>query len=64
MVVSEFDYLGRVTTTGRVFQFANIFVTRVRGGKIVASRDYGNRVAFAHALGQLPELLARLDRSV
>jgi ketosteroid isomerase-like protein len=63
VIVAELDYLGRVTTTGRVFQLPHVFVMRIRDGKIVASRDYGNRYAFAHALGQLPELLARLERS-
>jgi hypothetical protein len=30
----------------------------------VSSHDYGNRLTLAHALGQIPELLARLDGSV
>jgi ketosteroid isomerase-like protein len=64
VIVAEFDYLGRVTTTGRVFQLPHVFVMRVRDGLIVSSRDYGNRFAFAHALGKLPELLAAFDRSV
>jgi ketosteroid isomerase-like protein len=64
VVIVEFDYLGRVNTSGRVFQLSCVFVTRVRNGKIVSSHDYGNRLTLAHALGQIPELLARLDGSV
>lgn len=64
VVVTEFRYVGRVTTTGRAFQIANVFVVRVRDGLIVASRDYGDHLAFSHAIGRMPELLARLDRVV
>lgn len=60
VVVAEFDYLGRVTTTNRTFQVSNAYVLRIRDGLIVQSRDYGNRFAIAHALGTLPELLAHL----
>jgi ketosteroid isomerase-like protein len=63
VVVAEFDYLGRVTTTNRSFQISNIFVMRIRDGEIVQSRDYANRFALAHALGALPELLARLPKA-
>jgi uncharacterized protein len=59
VVVVEYDYLGRVTTSGRAFQIANVLVMRIRDGQIVASRDYGNHAAFAAALGQLPTLLER-----
>jgi len=52
VIVAEFDYAGRVTSTGRSFTVPNILVIRVRDGKIVASRDYHN-----HAL--LAEVLAR-----
>ncbi|MEO7094505.1 MAG: nuclear transport factor 2 family protein, partial [Polyangiales bacterium] len=63
VVVAEFDYLGRVTTTNRSFQISNVFVLRIRDGLIVQSRDYGNRFALAHALGALPELLANLPKA-
>lgn len=61
VIVAEFDYLGHVATTNRTFQLPNVLVVRVRDGKIVTSRDYGNHVAFAHALGMLPAVLARLE---
>jgi ketosteroid isomerase-like protein len=59
VVIVEYDYLGRVTTTGHAFQIGNVLVMRIRDGQIVASRDYANHAAFAAALGQLPALLAR-----
>lgn len=59
VVVVEYDYLGRVATTGLAFQIGNVLVMRIRDGQIVASRDYANHAAFAAALGQLPALLAR-----
>ncbi len=62
VVVAEWDYLGQVMTTGRSVQFSNITVLRIRDGVIVQSRDYMNRLALAHALGSLPELLAQLPR--
>jgi ketosteroid isomerase-like protein len=62
VIVAEYDYLGRVTTTGHTFQVSNILVMRVRNGEIVESRDYGDRVAFAHALDALPELFAKFER--
>lgn len=51
VIVAEFDYDGRVTTTGRTFQVANILVMRIRDGKIVASHDYHNHAAISEALG-------------
>jgi hypothetical protein len=36
----------------------NIFVTRIRDGLIVESRDYGDHVSMAAATGQLPDLIA------
>jgi len=62
VVVAEYDYLGRVTTTDRTVQFSNVSVLRIRDGQIVQSRDFMNRFALAHALGALPELLAQLPR--
>ncbi|HET9624783.1 MAG TPA: nuclear transport factor 2 family protein, partial [Kofleriaceae bacterium] len=59
VVVVEYDYLGRVTTTGHAFQIGNVLVMRIRDGQIVSSHDYANHAAFAAALDQLPALLAR-----
>ena len=39
VIVAEFDYDGRVTTTGRTFYAANVIVMRARDGKVAASRD-------------------------
>jgi ketosteroid isomerase-like protein len=60
VIIAEFDYEGRVTTTGRPLRVANIQVVRVRGGKIVASRDYHNHLAIADALGVLPQIASTL----
>jgi uncharacterized protein len=60
VVVAEWDYDGLATTTGRSFQVSNIQVTRVRNGKIVASRDYHNHAVLADVLGRLPTVLASL----
>jgi len=48
---TEFDYHGRVTTTGRELTVANIHVLTVRGGQIVVSRDDTNHHVFAEAFG-------------
>jgi ketosteroid isomerase-like protein len=61
VIVAEYEYLGRATTTGRSFQLPVVLVMRVRDGQIVQSRDYGNRLVVAHALGAASELLAQLD---
>lgn len=61
VIVSEFEYHGRGTTTGRTFTIAEIWVTRVRDGEIVASRNYGNHLAFAVAAGRLPEVVRVLS---
>ncbi|MFC4053826.1 nuclear transport factor 2 family protein [Actinomadura syzygii] len=50
VIVVEFDYDGRVATTGRTFRVANIQVLRVRDGLIVETRDYHDHPAFARAL--------------
>lgn len=63
VIVAEFDYLGRITTTGHVFQLPNVTVMRVRDGRIVASRDYGHQLAGPYTLGHEPAL-ARIARSV
>jgi uncharacterized protein len=60
VVVSEFDYEGRVIATGRTFTAANVQVLRVRDGRIVASRDYHDHVALAVAMDQVPALTAAL----
>jgi ketosteroid isomerase-like protein len=60
VVVAEWDYDGLVTTTGRAFQVANIQVSRVRGGKIVASRDYHNHAVLAEVMGRLPAVVTAL----
>ncbi|NVB85054.1 MAG: SnoaL-like domain-containing protein [Kofleriaceae bacterium] len=51
VIVVEYEYHGKVTTTGRAFVVGNIFVWRVRDGQIVEARDYANHRAFAEALG-------------
>lgn len=61
VVVGEYDYDGRVTTTGRTFQVSNIQVSRIRGGLIVTSRDYHNHLVLAGAIGRLAELVSALD---
>jgi ketosteroid isomerase-like protein len=40
VVVAEFAYHGRVGKDGRQFKLPAVFVLRVRGGRIVESRDY------------------------
>ena len=60
VVVAEFDYDGRVATTGRAFRVANIQVLRVRDGRIVSSRDYHDHLALAAAVGRLQALAASL----
>jgi ketosteroid isomerase-like protein len=60
VVVAEWDYEGRVTTTGRSFRVSNIQVSTVREGKIVASRDYHNHVVLAAVMGRLPAVLEAL----
>jgi ketosteroid isomerase-like protein len=61
VIVAEWDYDGVVTTSGHEFRVANITVTTVRNGKIVASRDYHNHAVLAGVLGRLPSLLAALS---
>jgi ketosteroid isomerase-like protein len=60
VVVAEFDYDGRVATTGRSFRAANIQVLRVRDGRIVSSRDYHDHLALAAAVGRLEALVASI----
>jgi ketosteroid isomerase-like protein len=58
VVIAEFDYHGRVTTTGHTFRVANIQVLRVRDGRIVSSRDYHDHLALAAAVGRLQGLVS------
>jgi ketosteroid isomerase-like protein len=60
VIVAEFDYDGRVTTTDRRFTVSNIQVLRVRDGQILSSRDYHDHLALAKATGSLPQLVAAL----
>lgn len=60
VIVAEWTYDGLVTTTGRTFQVANIQVSTVRGGRIVASRDYHNHAVLAEATGQLARVVERM----
>jgi uncharacterized protein len=62
VIIAEWDYEGTVTTTGDSFRVSNIQVSRVRGGKIVESRDYHNHAFMAAVMGRLPQLLAVLGR--
>jgi ketosteroid isomerase-like protein len=54
IVIVEYDYDVLVTTTARSLQVSNIQVSRIRDGKIVASRDYHNHSALADATAQRP----------
>jgi ketosteroid isomerase-like protein len=58
VVIAEFRYAGSIE--GRGFSLPCIFVTRVRNGEIVESRDYANHIARARAFGELGELAAAL----
>jgi ketosteroid isomerase-like protein len=57
LIVAEFEYAGTVGD-GNPVLVPNIFVTRIRDGLIVESRDYGDHVSMAAATGQLPDLIA------
>jgi uncharacterized protein len=61
VVIAEWEYDGRVASSGRTFCVSNITVSRVRAGRIVASRDYHNHVVLADVIGRLPSLLAALN---
>jgi ketosteroid isomerase-like protein len=63
VAVAEWDYDGVMTTTGRTFRVSNVQVSRVRDGRIVASRDYHNHAFMAAVMGRLPSLVAALDDS-
>jgi uncharacterized protein len=63
VLIAEFDYDGRVATTGHSFRVANIQVLRVRDGRIVASRDYHDHLALAAAVGRLQALAMTIGSS-
>jgi ketosteroid isomerase-like protein len=50
VIIAEFEYAGRNTRTGRTFVVPNIFVMRIRDGRIVESRDYAHHQAFEEAM--------------
>jgi ketosteroid isomerase-like protein len=58
VVITEFRYEG--SAGGRPVLLPNIFVTRVRGGVIIESRDYADHIGAARAFGHLPALAAAL----
>jgi ketosteroid isomerase-like protein len=60
VIIVEYDYDGLITTTGRSFAVSNIQVSTVRGGQIIASRDYHNHLVLAEVTGRLPALLTAL----
>jgi ketosteroid isomerase-like protein len=60
VVVAEWTYDGQVDAGAREFQVANIQVSRVREGKIVASRDYHNHAVLAEVTGRLAAVVARM----
>jgi ketosteroid isomerase-like protein len=60
VVVFEFRYVG--SAGGKQFAVPCIFVTRVRDGVIVESRDYGDHIGLARAFGRLDALAGALTR--
>jgi ketosteroid isomerase-like protein len=58
VIVVEYELAGTVTTTGRRAAAPFIGVLQVRDGRIIRWREYQDAIAIAHALGQLPALLA------
>jgi uncharacterized protein len=50
VVVVQYDYLIKVSTTGKTFETANVLVVRVRDGLIVHSTDYHNHAAMHAAV--------------
>lgn len=58
VIVVEYELSGTVTTTGGRASAPFIGVLRVRDGQIAGWREYQDAVAIAHALGQLPAVLA------
>lgn len=62
VIVAEWDYQVHHRVSGRHFETANIQVLRVRDGLIVSSRDFHDHLALIVAGGDLPQLVAALDR--
>ncbi|MCK9899351.1 phzA/B-like protein [Parafrankia colletiae] len=60
VIIVEYELAGTVTTTGRHASAPFIGVLRVRGGLITVWREYQHTLAIAHALGQVPALLATM----
>ena len=58
VVIFEFSYTG--AAHGQPFAIPCLFVTRVRDGEIVESRDYADHIAQARAFGRLRDLVAAL----
>ncbi|MEV6850507.1 nuclear transport factor 2 family protein [Actinoplanes sp. NPDC051411] len=58
LVIYEFSYVG--VAQDRPFDIPCLFVTRVRDGQIVESRDYAHHVAQARAFGHLQALIGAL----
>ncbi|WP_229831350.1 nuclear transport factor 2 family protein [Actinoplanes ianthinogenes] len=58
VVVYEFRY--EVTVGDREFSLPCVFVTRVRDGEIVESRDYNDHIGMARAFNFLDSLAAQL----
>ncbi|QKG18835.1 nuclear transport factor 2 family protein [Actinomadura verrucosospora] len=54
VIVAEFDYDGRITTTVHEFRVPNIQVLRVRDGLIVETRDYHDHRGLARAFAARP----------
>jgi len=63
VIVVEYELAGTVTSTGRRASAPFIGVLRVRDGQVTGWREYQDTVAIAHALGQLPALLASVSES-
>jgi uncharacterized protein len=61
VIVVEYELAGTVTTTGRRAAAPVIGVLRVRDGQVAGWREYQDALAIAHALGQLPALLASVS---
>ena len=61
VIVVEYELGGVVTATNHRAVAPFIGVLRVRNGRIQHWREYQNVLAIAHALGQLPALLASMD---
>ena len=50
VVIAEFDYVVRVTTTGEEFRASNVQLVRARDGLIAETHDYHDHARLAAAL--------------